>query len=123
MLTDYNLQLRPDEEGTSFERYFTVENVERYLDAAAAAGIEELGVSEHVYRFRQALDLWQHPLWVENAHDDLDEYCEFVRGTPLKLGVECDFVPGAEARTASMLEARDFDYVVGSVHFIGEGDA
>ena len=54
------------------------------------------------------------------GRDDLDAYCEFVRGTPLKLGIECDFVPGAEDRTASMLEARDFDYVVGSVHFIGD---
>jgi histidinol-phosphatase (PHP family) len=123
MLTDYHLHLRPDEDHTSFERYFNSENVDRYLEAAAAAGIEELGVSEHVYRFRQALDLWRHPLWIENAVDDLDAYCEFVRGTPLRLGIECDFIPGAEERIAALLEARDFDYVVGSVHFIGEGDA
>jgi histidinol-phosphatase (PHP family) len=123
MLTDYHLHLRPDEGGTTFERYFTAENVGRYRAAADTAGIEELGVSEHVYRFRQALDLWRHPLWLENANDDLDAYCEFVRSTSLRLGIECDFVPGAEARTATMLEARDFDYVVGSVHFIGEGDA
>jgi len=123
MLTDYHLHLRPDEEGSGFERYFTAENVERYLEAAKSAGIEELGVSEHVYRFRAALDLWQHPLWVENAVDDLDAYCEFVRGTPLRLGIECDFIPGAEERIESLLGARDFDYVVGSVHFIGDGDA
>ncbi|MGB7587286.1 MAG: histidinol-phosphatase [Solirubrobacterales bacterium] len=119
MLTDYHLHLRPDEADTPPERYFTAENVERYLEAAAAGGIEELGVSEHVYRFRQALDLWRHPFWEEQARDDLDAYCDFVRGTDLKLGIECDFVPGAESRTAELLEARDFDYVVGSVHFIG----
>jgi histidinol-phosphatase (PHP family) len=45
MLTDYHLHLRPDDEGTDFERYFTTENVERYLAAAAAVGSEELGVS------------------------------------------------------------------------------
>jgi histidinol-phosphatase (PHP family) len=123
MLTDYHLHLRPDEDGTTFDRYFTAENVERYRATATEAGIEELGVAEHVYRFRQALDLWRHPLWLANGSDDLDEYCEFVRGTSLRLGVECDFVPGAEGRTAAMLEARDFDFVVGSVHFIGEGDA
>jgi histidinol-phosphatase (PHP family) len=121
MLTDYHLHLRPDDEGTNFERYFNAENVDRYRAAAADAGIEELGVSEHVYRFRQALELWSHPFWRETAQDDLDAYCEFVRGTPLRLGVECDFIPGAEGRTAALLEARDFDYVVGSVHFIGEG--
>jgi histidinol-phosphatase (PHP family) len=120
MLTDYHLHLRPDEPGTTPERYFTVENVERYREAAAAAGIEELGVSEHVYRFTQALELWRHPFWEEQARDDLGAYCEFVRGTGLRLGLECDFVPGAEDRTANLLEAHDFDYVVGSVHFIGE---
>ena len=120
MLTDYHLHLRPDEDDTPPERYFTAENVERYLAAAAAAGIAELGVSEHVYRFRQALELWRHPFWEEQARDDLDAYCEFVRATPLRLGIECDFVPGAEDRTASLLEAREFDYVVGSVHFLGE---
>jgi histidinol-phosphatase (PHP family) len=123
MLTDYHLHLRPDDEGTEFERYFTAENVERYLAAAARAGIEELGVSEHVYRFRQALDLWRHPFWVECAVDDLDAYCEFVRATPLRLGIECDYVPGAEERTEALLAAGDFDYVVGSVHFVGEGDS
>jgi histidinol-phosphatase (PHP family) len=120
MLTDYHLHLRPDEDETPPESYFTAENVERYLAAAAAAGIAELGVSEHVYRFRQALELWRHPFWEEQARDDLDAYCEFVRETPLRLGIECDFVPGAEDRTASLLEAREFDYVVGSIHFVGE---
>jgi histidinol-phosphatase (PHP family) len=120
MLTDYHLHLRPDEEETPPQRYFTTENVERYRAAAAAAGVEELGVSEHVHRFSQALQLWRHPFWEEQAVDDLDEYCEFVRGAGLKLGIECDFVPGAEERTAELLAVRDFDYVIGSVHFVGE---
>jgi histidinol-phosphatase (PHP family) len=120
MLTDYHLHLRPDEDDTPPERYFTAENVERYREAADAAGIEELGASEHVHRFTQALELWRHPFWEEQARDDIDAYCEFVRGAGLKLGIECDFVPGAEDRTANLLEARDFDYVVGSVHFVGE---
>jgi histidinol-phosphatase (PHP family) len=120
MLTDYHLHLRPDEDDAPPERYFTAENVERYRAAADAAGIEELGASEHVHRFTQALELWRHPFWEEQARDDLDAYCDFVRGTELKLGIECDFVRGAEDRTANLLEARDFDYVVGSVHFLGE---
>jgi histidinol-phosphatase (PHP family) len=120
MLTDYHLHLRPDEPDTPPERYFTAENVARYREAAAAAGIEELGVSEHVYRFTQALELWRHPFWREQARDDLDAYCEFAAAAGLRVGVECDFVPGAEDRTANLLEARPFDYVVGSVHFVGE---
>jgi histidinol-phosphatase (PHP family) len=122
MLTDYHLHLRPDGAEASAADHFTAANAELYLAAARGAGIAELGVSEHVYRFRQALEVWRHPFWVEQATDDLDAYCEFVRTTPLRLGIEADFVPGAEDRIAALLDARDFDYVVGSVHFLGEGD-
>jgi histidinol-phosphatase (PHP family) len=120
VLTDYHVHLRPDDLDAAAERYFTPANVDRYLEAAAKEGIAELGVSEHVYRFRQALDVWDHPFWVENARDDLDAYAEFVRTTPLRLGLEMDYVPGREDRIANLLEARDFDYVLGSVHFVGD---
>lgn len=121
MLTDYHLHLRPDEDGTPAEEYFTEANVDRYLQAAERAGVEELGVSEHIHRFGEALEIWDHPFWVEQATDDLAAYCEFVRTTPLRLGIEMDFVPGAEDRIATLLDAHDFDYVVGSVHFIDTG--
>jgi histidinol-phosphatase (PHP family) len=121
MLTDYHLHLRPDDTGQAGD-YFSEENVERYLAAAEDHGIEELGVSEHVYRFTQALEVWSHPYWEASALDDLDAYVEFVRQTPLRLGIECDFVPGSEDRVANLLE-RDFDYVIGSIHFLGDQGA
>ena len=121
MLTDYHLHLRPDSEGTDAERYFTAANAERYRTVAEERGIAELGCAEHVYRFAQALEVWRHPLWRESATDDLDEYVGFVRAqTDLKLGIEADFVAGREDRLATLLDAHDWDYVVGSVHFVGE---
>lgn len=120
MLTDYHLHLRPDELDATPSQFFVELNVERYREAASARDIAELGVSEHIYRFTQALDVWQHPLWREFAHDDLDEYCDFVRSTDLRLGIEADFIPGAEEGIANLIEERDFDYVVGSVHFLRE---
>jgi histidinol-phosphatase (PHP family) len=119
MLTDYHVHLRPDEPGTTADRYFTAANAERYREIASERGIQELGVSEHVYRFTQALDVWQHPFWQANATDDIDAYCEFVRErTDLKLGIEADFIPGREDRMANLLDAREWDYIVGSVHFV-----
>ena len=122
MLTDYHLHLRTDALDASAAEHFTQSNVARYRSMASERGIAELGVSEHVYRFEQALEVWRHPFWQQYAHDDLDAYCAFVREqTDLRLGIEADFVPGAEDRMANLLEARDFDYVIGSVHFIREG--
>ena len=119
MLTDYHLHLRPDDLDARARDHFTEDNVSRYRAVAEERGIAELGASEHVYRFEQALTVWQHPLWREFAVDDLDAYCEFVRDrTDLRLGIEADFVPGSEDRMANLLDKRDFDYVVGSVHFL-----
>jgi len=121
MLTDYHVHLRPDEEDTTAAQYFTPANAERYREAAAECGIEELGASEHVHRFVQALDVWTHPWWRHNASDDIDAYCEFVREeTDLRLGIEADFIPGREDKMATLLDAREWDYVVGSVHFLGD---
>jgi histidinol-phosphatase (PHP family) len=121
MLTDYHVHLRPDDPGTTAEQWFTPANAERYRETAAERGITELGVSEHVYRFRQALQIWQHPFWREWAHEDLHEYVRFVREeTDLRLGLELDFIPGREDHLANLLEGVDWDYVVGSVHFVGD---
>jgi histidinol-phosphatase (PHP family) len=121
MLTDYHVHLRPDEEGTDAERYFTAANAERYREAAAKRGIAELGVSEHVHRFARALEVWAHPFWKLAAVDDLDAYVAFVREqTDLRLGIEADFVAGREDRMASLLDEHEWDYVIGSVHFLAD---
>jgi histidinol-phosphatase (PHP family) len=118
MLTDYHVHLRPDDPGTEL----AAQTAEHYREVASERGIEELGVSEHVYRFTAALDVWQHPLWVESATDDIDDYCTFVREqTDLRLGIEADFIPGREDQMRSLLQARDWDYVVGSIHFLADG--
>ena len=121
MLTDYHVHLRPDDRDASFEQAFSAENVERYRDAANEAGIAELGVSEHVHRFVQCLEIWDHPFWREQATDDIDAYCDYVRGqTDLRLGLEVDFVPGREDLTQSLIDRCGLDYVIGSVHFLGD---
>jgi len=120
VLTDYHVHLRPDE-GGAFAETFNAANVARYREAADAAGISELGVSEHIHRFQQSLAVWDHPYWREQAVDDIDAYCAFVREeTDLRLGLEVDFVPGREDLTQNLIERCELDYVVGSVHFLGD---
>lgn len=121
MLTDYHVHLRPDEADASPARFFTAGNAERYREVATERGIEELGVAEHIHRFTQALEVWQHPWYRQWAMDDLDAYAGFVReDTDLRLGLEVDFLPGREDRLAGLLERYEWDYLVGSVHFVGE---
>ena len=121
MLTDYHVHLRPDEPEAVASAYFTPANAERYREAAEERGIAELGVAEHIHRFTQSLEVWQHPWYRRWATDDLDAYAAFVREeTDLRLGLEVDHLPGREDRLAALLERYQWDYVVGSVHFVGE---
>ncbi len=121
MLTDYHVHLRPDEDAATAEEHITAANAERYRAAAEEHGIAELGVAEHVHRFTAALEVWRHPWYRRWARDDLEAYVEVVREeTDLRLGLECDFLPGREDRLANLLEPYDWDYVVGSVHFLRE---
>ena len=120
MLTDYHVHLRPDDDADwPAARAFSPENAERYRAVASERGVEELGIAEHIYRFQQALTVWQHPFWRERATDDLDAYVEFVgNGSDLKLGIEADFVPGREDQMANLLDRYKWDYVIGSIHFL-----
>jgi histidinol-phosphatase (PHP family) len=120
LLTDYHVHLRPDDLSAAASEYFTESRIATYIDAATRAGVSDLGCAEHMYRFTEALDIWSHPFWEEWAIDDLDMYCETVAASPIKLGIEADYVLGAEDKLDDMLSPRPFDYVIGSVHFIGE---
>lgn len=122
MLTDYHVHLRPDALQATAEQHFTAANADRYRESATEKGIAELGVSEHVYRFTEALSVWDHELWRDSAKDDLTDYCGFVKEeTDLKLGIEADYIPGREDRMAALLDGHPWDYVVGSIHFLGDG--
>ena len=122
MLTDYHVHLRPDDLDATADAYFTEENVERYLAAAQEAGIGRAGrLGARLPIRRRARRSGITRSGAQNAIDDLDAYCEFVRSTPLRLGIEMDYVPGREDRIATLLDSHEFDYVVGSVHFVGDG--
>ena len=121
MIVDYHMHLRaPDE---SLEH--TVEAVERFADAAAERGIDEIGFSEHVYYFEETRSLWSAPE-LERCRHPLEPYVEAIveakrRGLPVKLGLEVDYVPGREEETREILAPYPWDYLMGSIHFIGEG--
>lgn len=120
VITDYHLHLRGDDLAARAEDHFNAENIARYVEAAAAAGVTDLGCAEHMYRFTEALTVWRHPFWDEWAIDDLDQYVEAVKASPIKLGIEGDYILGAEEKLDDLLGGRPFDFVVGSVHFLGD---
>jgi len=99
--------------------------VERFAARARDAGIGHLGISEHLYRFRQAAGLIENDYVLARQLDDLEVYFEVLtaareEGLIQAIGVEADYRPESLERTAALLERYPFDYVIGSVHWLGD---
>jgi histidinol-phosphatase (PHP family) len=104
---------------------YTVEWLEEFLKTARARGVEEYGVSEHGYRFMQTKHLFDNDWTEERRQQDLDEYMRMIMdarkaGFNVKFGIELDYVPGRDADMREFIKSYPFDYVIGSVHWIGD---
>ena len=101
----------------------TVEAVERYVEAAAERGIDEIGFTEHVYYFEQTRPVWSLPYQLDRCRYDLEPYVDAVveakrRGYPVKLGLEVDYQPDRAQELDEILAPYPWDYLIGSIHFI-----
>jgi histidinol-phosphatase (PHP family) len=134
---DYHLHLWPHDER---ETPLRLEQLAAYCDKAQAAGVEELAVTEHLFRFRQAEALlggfWADDgvppalqksmaeYWDFHATADLDAYVACAQeakeaGLPVVIGLEVDFYPGRMDQVAALLGDYPFDVLLGSVHWLG----
>ncbi len=115
-ITDYHVHV---ERGP-----YTLEWLERFVHQAAKAGVTELGISEHAYRFTQTRPLLSNP-WVEKRKtEDLDQYLGMLQdarkqGIRVKIGIEMDVMPENMAAMRDFLAAYPFDYAIGSIHWLG----
>jgi len=116
-----------------------VERLAAYCERAAAAGVAEIAVTEHLFRFAQAdsvlagfwdddpdpaLRLTMAAYWADHAREDLDAYVEAglaakAAGLPVVLGLEVDHYAGRMDKVAALLAGYPFDVLLGSVHWIG----
>jgi histidinol-phosphatase (PHP family) len=117
MITDYHVHL---ETGP-----YTMEWLKKYLDMANEKGITDLGFSEHAYRFKQTEHLLSNPWITARQTEDLNEYIGLIEtaknsGLPVKLGIELDYTPGKKDELAEFINSYPWDYVIGSVHWLGD---
>ncbi len=135
-MLDYHLHLWPH---TERRTPVVLDQVAAYCERARAAGVVEVALTEHLFRFGQADRLlrgfWDDervpgPLqrsmaqyWSFHATADLEHYVETVlearrQGLPVVLGLEVDYYRGRMDEVASLLEGYPFDVLLGSVHWV-----
>lgn len=97
---------------------------EAFVERALQLGLREYGISDHAPMPRADFDDWrmsenelhQYFQWVEKAK-------EAARGTDLivRVGLECDWIQGIEKWIEHLKTLYDWDYLIGSVHYLGNG--
>lgn len=88
-----------------------------YVEEAVKRKIDEIGFSDHIH-FKKAV--WSM------SFGDLPNYVDKINSLKedskisIKTGLEIDFVPSKMDSLMRMINKFDFDYLTGSVHFIGD---
>jgi len=96
--------------------------VSEYAEAAIAAGLTEIGMSDHSPMpggFDKAwrMDRSEMVDYLAEAEQARDHYAGRLT---IRIGLEADFHPGSEGYVEDLIAAYDWDYVIGSVHYIGD---
>lgn len=120
MLVDYH---------THHERCgHAVGKLEDYVQAAVKRGLWEIGLSDHMPVIHLtpeqllpevAMTMEELPEYVEEALRLKEQYKGTIR---IRVGLEADWVQGYEERIKALLATYPFDYVIGSIHFLGDWD-
>lgn len=92
-----------------------------YARRAVELGLGELGFADH-NPMPEQFDNWRM------ASADLPRYLEEVERAraefpqlTIRLGLECDYLPGREAWIEELAGMADWDFFIGSVHYIQDG--
>ncbi len=99
--------------------------LEEYVKEGERRGLQEVGFADHfpleTLGFKPKIPVTMKP-------GELPRYVENVQqaastaSIPVKTGIEVDYLPGTAAAAKEVLKKYPFDYVIGSVHFIGSWD-
>lgn len=93
---------------------------EDYIAAALAEGINEIGFSEHLTLFRE-LEHWNmDPVKLPEYISHLQNMRENTNHIKIRTGLEVDYFSGKAKELRDYLAPLPLDYVIGSVHFLGE---
>jgi len=79
---------------------------ESYVDAAIAAGLTEYGWRMSMNNLPTYLN------WIERARTHA------AGRIPIRAGLECDWLPGNEKQIEDLAAFYDWDYLIGSVHYL-----
>jgi histidinol-phosphatase (PHP family) len=137
-MLDYHVHLWPHSE-VADPQDLVVEHLAEYCERAAAQGVKEIALTEHIHRFTRAREIvdgfWDDEpdgelrsdmadYFDHHATADIDRYMETIiaakeAGLPIVAGLEVDYCRGQMDLIAGFLAGYPFDVLLGSIHWLG----
>lgn len=105
-----------------------VGELEEYVLRGIEMGLSQIGLSDHMpllhvdpatYYPEMAMPMDELPRYVEECLSLKERYKDRI---DVRVGLEGDFIEGYEAEIEQLVTSYPWDYVIGSVHFLGEWD-
>ena len=93
---------------------------EDYIASAIAAGLSEIGFSEHLTLFKDLEDWNMNPVNISPYINHIKKLGNGTKNIKIRTGLEVDFFEGKEEDIAAYLSILPLDYIIGSVHYLGE---
>ncbi|MFC4775695.1 histidinol-phosphatase HisJ [Paenibacillus sp. GCM10023252] len=103
-------------------------SLEDYVKRGIEIGLKQLGLSDHMpllhvdpasYYPEMAMPMDELPRYVEECLHLREQYKDQI---DIRIGLEGDYIEGHEEAIERIIEAYPWDYVIGSVHFLGTWD-
>lgn len=102
--------------------------LEEYVKRGIELGLDQLGLSDHMplihvkpeeYYPEMAMSMEELPRYVEECLLLKEKYKGQIE---VRVGLEGDYIEGCERQIERIIEDYPWDYVIGSVHFLGKWD-
>lgn len=93
-----------------------------YCETAIHKGFEEIAFTDHLTVFPDGSSTTHSLNWLklENYVEEAKKVSEkYGDRLTVRLGLEVDYIPGNEKVLEDILDSYDFDFLIGSVHFVG----
>jgi histidinol-phosphatase (PHP family) len=102
--------------------------LEQYVLRGMEIGLAQLGLSDHMPLLH--VDLATYPPGTAMLMEELPRYVEealylkdkYKNDIDIRVGLEGDYIEGYEEQIEAIVTAYPWDYVIGSVHFLGQWD-
>ncbi len=93
---------------------------EDYIAPALAAGLREIGFSEHLTLFKEPEEWNMNPANISAYIDYLESLRKETNEIKIRTGLEVDYIEGKENEINNFISSFPLDYIIGSVHYLGE---